>query len=162
MARKNIYTHADNPCYGCTSLACATCACNTGESPERDEPKRVSRSKGVKKQTSDRKFPRSITASPEIFGYVDKAAVFIADCDGMKGAGILAGDYIIFDMSLTPKSGDVVIATVDGFTCCRRFFLEGDKGRFRREDGVTEDVVTADFKVVGVMIGLIRKVERAG
>ncbi len=167
MARKNIYTHADNPCYGCNSLACATCACNTGESSERDEVKqlRVSRSKGAeqsKKQTSGRKFPRYITVSPEIFGYVGKAVVFTADCDGMKGAGILTGDYIIFDTSLAPKNGDVVMANIDGDLYCRRYFQEGDKGRFRREDGITEDVITADFNVLGVMIGLVRKVDRAG
>jgi len=34
--------------------------------------------------------------------------------DSMTGAGIMPGDMVIVDKSLTPKSGDIVIAQVDG------------------------------------------------
>lgn len=34
--------------------------------------------------------------------------------DSMTGAGILPGDMVIVDKGLTPKSGDIVIAQVDG------------------------------------------------
>ncbi|MDA8171738.1 MAG: transcriptional repressor LexA [Nitrospiraceae bacterium] len=34
--------------------------------------------------------------------------------DSMSGAGILPGDMVIVDKGLTPKSGDIVIAEVDG------------------------------------------------
>ena len=34
--------------------------------------------------------------------------------DSMSGAGILPGDMVIIDKGLTPKSGDIVIAQVDG------------------------------------------------
>lgn len=34
--------------------------------------------------------------------------------DSMEGAGILPGDMVIVDRSLTPKNGDIVIAEVDG------------------------------------------------
>jgi SOS regulatory protein LexA len=34
--------------------------------------------------------------------------------DSMINAGILPGDMVIIDKSLTPKSGDIVIAQVDG------------------------------------------------
>lgn len=33
--------------------------------------------------------------------------------DSMTGAGIMPGDMVIVDKSLTPKSGDIVIAQVD-------------------------------------------------
>ncbi len=171
MVHNNIYSYTDNPCHGCISMACATCACNTGCSPERDELRelRVPFSKEAKRPK--KKMPRisvpsreskTISISTEVFGDVGKAIVCTADGDGMNGAGICTGDYVIFDTSLAPQSGDVVMAKVDGQMCCRRYFLEGDKGRFRREDGITQDVVTTDFTVLGVMVGLMRKVERAG
>lgn len=34
--------------------------------------------------------------------------------DSMEGAGILPGDMVIVDRSVTPKNGDIVIAEVDG------------------------------------------------
>ena len=171
MVHNNIYAHTDNPCHGCISMACATCPCNTGCSAERDELMKL-RVPFSKEATQPRrkvshipsasKGPKTISISTEVFGDVGKAIVCTADSDGMNGAGICTGDYVIFDTSLAPRSGDVVMAKVDGQMCCRRYFLEGDKGRFRREDGITQDVVTADFTVLGVMVGLMRKVERAG
>lgn len=36
------------------------------------------------------------------------------DGDSMEGAGITTGDIVVVDKSLDPKSGDIVVAAVDG------------------------------------------------
>lgn len=36
------------------------------------------------------------------------------DGDSMTGAGIASGDIVVVDKSLDPKSGDIVVAAVDG------------------------------------------------
>ena len=46
----------------------------------------------------------------------DKTATFIVRVagDSMEGAGIFDGDEILVDRSLNPRSGDVVVAVIDG------------------------------------------------
>ncbi|MGH7197083.1 MAG: LexA family protein [Candidatus Saccharimonadales bacterium] len=36
------------------------------------------------------------------------------DGDSMSGAGVTTGDIVVVDKSLEPKSGDIVVAAVDG------------------------------------------------
>ena len=71
-------------------------------------------------------------------------------------AGILDGDYIIFDSSMEPSNGDIVTACVDDNLVCRRYLLKDGKTYFRRENGITPDVTSEDYKIYGVMVGLIR------
>lgn len=161
-----------NPCVGCTSLSCAMCDCYTGCNSERDELRTLHvptsyKSEKPKEKTQPKKSAldtkgsrKTIHLSSAVFGDHDKAEIYIADSNGMSGAGIHEGDYIIFDTELSPLDGDVVIAVIEGIKYCRRYFLDGEKARFRREDGITPDVVTADFSVLGVMVGLMRKVDR--
>ena len=46
--------------------------------------------------------------------------------DSMTGAGIGDGDLLVVDRSLTPASGDGVIAAVDGEFTVKRFVKEKD------------------------------------
>ena len=118
--------------------------------------KKISRIASVVNET------KTVQISSVFFGHHDKVAIFIADSNGMSGAGICEGDAVLFDLDLEPQDGDIIIVNIDGVNYCRRYFFDGEKGRFRREDGITQDIVTADFTVIGVMVGLMRKVGRAG
>ena len=80
--------------------------------------------------------------------------------DSMTGAGIFDGDLLVVDRSLTPSSGDIVIAVVDGeFTVKRlrqngsRVELVPDNPRFRpitfREG--------SELEIWGVVTGSIKK-----
>lgn len=42
-----------------------------------------------------------------------------ASGDSMVGCGILDGDILIIDRSLTPENGDIVIAAIDGELTCK-------------------------------------------
>ena len=70
-------------------------------------------------------------------------------------------DYLLFDSSVEVKSGDIVDATVNSDHMCRRYIFRDGKHIFRREDGLTCDVIPDDFIIHGVMISLIRNYRRS-
>ena len=41
--------------------------------------------------------------------------------ESMSGAGILSGDMLVVDRSITPKSGDIVVAVLDGEFTVKRW-----------------------------------------
>ena len=47
--------------------------------------------------------------------------------DSMTGAGIVHGDIVVVDKSLEPKSGDIVVAAVDGDFTLKHLKREGQK-----------------------------------
>ncbi|MEO0080211.1 MAG: transcriptional repressor LexA [candidate division WOR-3 bacterium] len=57
----------------------------------------------------------------------NSAATFLlrVSGDSMSGAGILPGDMVLVDRSLSPRSGDIVIAEVDGEWTMKFFHKEG-------------------------------------
>ena len=78
--------------------------------------------------------------------------------DSMSGAGILPGDMVIVDKGQTPKSGDIVIAQVDGEWTMK----------YLRKRGETITLVPAnpkyqpikpknELKVAGVVTAVVRK-----
>jgi repressor LexA len=78
--------------------------------------------------------------------------------DSMSGAGILPGDMVIVDKGQTPKSGDIVIAQVDGEWTMK----------YLRKRGETITLIPAnpkyqpirpknELKVAGVVTAVVRK-----
>lgn len=57
------------------------------------------------------------------------AATFLARASGdsMQGVGIYDQDLLIIDRSLTPRTGHVVIAAIDGELCCKKIDVEGKR-----------------------------------
>ncbi len=47
--------------------------------------------------------------------------------DSMTGTGIVHGDIVVVDKSLEPKSGDIVVAAVDGDFTLKHLKREGQK-----------------------------------
>ena len=47
--------------------------------------------------------------------------------DSMTGAGIVHGDIVVVDKSLEPKSGDIVVAAVDGDFTLKHLKRDGQK-----------------------------------
>ena len=45
----------------------------------------------------------------------------------MTGAGIASGDIVVVDKSLEPRSGDIVVAAVDGDFTLKRLKRDGAK-----------------------------------
>lgn len=79
----------------------------------------------------------------------------------MARAGIFDGDLAIVDRSLTARSGDVVVAVLDGALTCKRLCLRGGRGWLLpdSDDPAYQPVeVTGrpDFQVWGVITSTIR------
>ena len=79
------------------------------------------------KKTLDSRFIAYVHLPQLIFGKASSDSyVVIANGNGMKGAGICDGDYLLMDSRLKVKDGDIVMARVNGEEMCRRIFLESD------------------------------------
>ena len=66
----------------------------------------------------------------------NKDATFFVRAKGnsMVGAGIFDGDLLVVDKSLTPTSGDIVIAIVDGDLTVKRLIKRGGKITLKPEN----------------------------
>jgi len=78
--------------------------------------------------------------------------------DSMTGAGIFPGDLVLVDRSLTPKSGDIVIAEVDGQWTMK--YLRREKGGFILEaanPAYKTIKPKKELRIGGVVTAVIRK-----
>jgi len=78
--------------------------------------------------------------------------------DSMSGAGILPGDIVLVDRALTPKSGDIVIANVDGMWTIK--YLRKKSGNFMLEPANPEYKSIKPEKelaVGGIVTAVIRR-----
>lgn len=92
----------------------------------------------------------------------NEPATFMARVGGesMKGAGIFSGDIVVIDRSLTPSSGQVIVAILDGGLVVKQWIVEGEKKLLRSANSDYEDVVItehSDFLVWGVVSAVVRK-----
>jgi DNA polymerase V len=64
------------------------------------------------------------------------AATFFVRVSGesMTGAGIFPGDLLVVDRSLTPESGSVVIAVLDGELTVKRLWRESGRVELRADN----------------------------
>jgi len=65
------------------------------------------------------------------------------ESDGPEGTGLMVGDTVVIDRSLTPKRGSVVVAVEDGELKIQKYLVKTD-----REN---------DLVLWGVVTGLLRK-----
>jgi len=146
--------------------------------------KKLERIKVLERDSKGRLIPRSIVLSVKVLGTVEAGfpspaeeelvdtlsldnlliqnpeATFLLKVSGdsMSGAGILPGDMVIVDKGQVPKSGDIVIAEVDGEWTMK--YLR------KRGEGVT--LIPAnprykpikpqnELKIAGVVTAVVRK-----
>ena len=80
--------------------------------------------------------------------------------DSMINSGIYDKDLIIVDKSLTPKPGNIVIATIDGEFTVKRFSIKDDNLYLKAENHNYPDFNFEDYsdiKMWGVVIYSIHK-----
>ncbi len=76
----------------------------------------------------------------------------------MKDAGILDGDYVVVRSQDTARDGDIVVALLGEEATVKRFFRESDHIRLQPENETMEPIRSADVKVLGRVVGLLRSV----
>ncbi len=81
--------------------------------------------------------------------------------DSMTGAGILPGDLVIVDRGQTAKSGDIVIAEVDGEWTMKFFKKSGDAVYLVPANPKYKPITPQhELKITGVVTAVVRKYQR--
>lgn len=91
-----------------------------------------------------------------------KEATFFVRAKGnsMVGAGIFDGDLLVVDKSLTPSSGDIVIAVVDGDLTVKRLIKRGGTITLKPENHRFKEIEFMDgqeLQVWGVVTSTVKK-----
>jgi repressor LexA len=78
--------------------------------------------------------------------------------DSMKDAGILEGDLVVVKMQETAQDGDIVVALLGEEATVKRFYRERDHIRLQPENAAMEPIRSKEVRVMGRVIGLLRRV----
>ncbi len=84
--------------------------------------------------------------------------------DSMIEDGILDGDYVVIRQQSFATNGQTVVALIRNEATIKRFYRKGGKVELRPANAkyqplVVESLVEGDFKIEGVMVGLIRRLD---
>jgi SOS regulatory protein LexA len=78
--------------------------------------------------------------------------------DSMSGAGILPGDMVLVDKGQTPKSGDIVIAEVDGAWTMKYLRKRGESVTLLPANPKYQPIKPKnELKIAGVVTAVVRK-----
>lgn len=95
---------------------------------------------------------------PEIAGGGEGQYLLQIHGDSMKDAGILEGDYVVVQPQDTASDGEIVVALLGEEATVKRFFREADHVRLQPENDAMEAIRSKEVKVLGRVVGLLRKV----
>ncbi|MCL2745450.1 MAG: translesion error-prone DNA polymerase V autoproteolytic subunit [Planctomycetaceae bacterium] len=70
--------------------------------------------------------------------------------DSMTGAGIFDGDLLIVDRSISPSSGDIVIAVVNGEFTVKRLIIDGKKIKLRPENPKFKTLLMTEYNEIDI------------
>jgi repressor LexA len=95
---------------------------------------------------------------PDIAGGSDGEYVLRVRGDSRKDAGILEGDLVVVHSQQTARDGDVVVALLGEEATVKRFFRETDHVRLQPENDAMEPIRSKEVKVLGRVVGLLRRI----
>jgi repressor LexA len=83
--------------------------------------------------------------------------------ESMIEDGIFDGDYIFVKKTANAKTGEIVVAMIEGEATVKRYFPEGDRIRFQPANSNMDPIIVrkADFKsvdIIGIVVGVYRKI----
>lgn len=77
--------------------------------------------------------------------------------DSMIDAQIASGDFVVVKRRHTASPGDIVVARVDGEATLKYWYPEKTRIRLQPANKKMKPIYSKDAKVIGVVIGVIRK-----
>jgi len=84
--------------------------------------------------------------------------------DSLKDAYIFTGDIVIVNPNLEPENGKIVAAILDDAAVVKRFFRRSDSIELHSENSEYDPMIIAkdyeNFKLVGIVVGIYRSMER--
>lgn len=78
--------------------------------------------------------------------------------ESMREAGILDGSVVVVDRALKPRSGQVVIAIVDGEFTCKKLFMRAGRPLLRAANPTYPDITPKDdqeLTIWGVVVASV-------
>lgn len=84
--------------------------------------------------------------------------------ESLKDAYIFSGDVVIVNPNSEPRDGQIIVAILDDGALVKRFYRKSDRIELHSENPEYEPVVIEPhhpgFRIVGVVIGMYRTMER--
>lgn len=82
--------------------------------------------------------------------------------ESMIEDGIFDGDYVFVKKTPSAKTGEIVVAMIDGEATVKRYYPEGDRIRFQPANSTMEPIIVrrSEFKsvdIIGIVVGVYRK-----
>lgn len=80
--------------------------------------------------------------------------------DSMREAGIFDGDVVLVDRAIRPRSGQVVIAVVDGEFVCKTLLMRAGRVRLKAANPTFADIEPRDgqsLDIWGVVVAAIKQ-----
>jgi repressor LexA len=82
--------------------------------------------------------------------------------ESMIEDGIFDGDYVFVKKTPAARTGDIVVAMIEGEATVKRYYPEGDRIRFQPANQNMSPIIVrkADFKsvdIIGIVVGVYRK-----
>jgi repressor LexA len=82
--------------------------------------------------------------------------------ESMIEDGIFDGDYVFVKKTPSARTGEIVVAMIEGEATVKRYYPEGDRIRFQPANQNMQPIIVrrADFKsvdIIGVVVGVYRK-----
>ena len=95
--------------------------------------------------------PKSLFYEKELFMLTVKG-------DSMMNAGIYNGDKVIVKSQFEVNNGEIAVVLInENSATVKRFFKENDYVRLKAENPDYSDIICKDVKVIGKVVGLIRR-----
>jgi len=90
----------------------------------------------------------------------NKSATFFVRVEGdsMINAGIHSDDILVVDRSITPKSGHIIVAIIEGEFTVKRLVIEGKKYALKAENPRYKNIALdehSNFMVWGIVIAVL-------
>ncbi len=82
--------------------------------------------------------------------------------ESMIDDGIFDGDYVFVKKTPSARTGEIVVAMIEGEATVKRYYPEGDRIRFQPANANMAPIIVrkADFKsvdIIGIVVGVYRK-----
>ena len=95
--------------------------------------------------------------SKSVFGTNQELFMLKIAGDSMINIGIDDGDFVVVKKQNYAENGDIVVAYIDGYATVKNFYKEGSFIKLVPQNELYKPIVTTDCKVLGKVIGCIKK-----
>ncbi len=106
---------------------------------------------------ADESYDEKITLPRSFAGYGELFMLRVKG-DSMVEAGILEGDLVLVRRQATALNGEIVVALLDDEATVKRFYKENNYIRLQPENKNMAPILERNVTILGVVIGLLRKI----